>query len=216
MTDEPSDDTPPARSGRERAERVREVLAVVVLSVTAILTAWCGFESSKWGGMMSIEFSQASAARIEAADYASSARDAKAIDLSIYELWVQARATGDTALAEYVEARFTPEFAVAFEDWQQGGESVRSPFKEPSYMPDGTVEAQEASDRADALFAKALESNQRGDNYAILTVLFALVLFFVAVSERSRVHWSGWFLLGLGIVVAIVGIVILVTFPILV
>jgi len=216
VTDEPSDDTPPARSGRERAERVREVLAVVVLSVTAILTAWCGFESSKWGGMMSIEFSQASAARIEAADYASSARDAKAIDLSIYELWVQARATGDTALAEYVEARFTPEFAVAFEDWQQGGESVRSPFKEPSYMPDGTVEAQEASDRADALFAKALESNQRGDNYAILTVLFALVLFFVAVSERSRVHWSGWFLLGLGIVVAIVGIVILVTFPILV
>lgn len=216
MTDEPSDDAPPARSGRERAERVREVLAVVVLSVTAILTAWCGFESSKWGGMMSIEFSQASAARIAAADYASSARDAKAIDLSIYELWVQARATGDTALAEYVEARFTPEFAVAFEDWQQGGESVRSPFKEPSYMPDGTVEAQEASDRADALFAKALESNQRGDDYAILTVLFALVLFFVAVSERSRVHWSGWFLLGLGIVVAIVGIVILVTFPILV
>jgi inner membrane protein involved in colicin E2 resistance len=83
-------------------------------------------------------------------------------------------------------------------------------------VPEGAVEAQRASDRADALLAKALESNQRGDDYAILTVLFALVLFFVAVSERSRMHWSGWFLLGLGIAVAIVGIVILVTFPILV
>lgn len=216
MTDAPSDHVTPARDGRERAERVREVLAVVVLSVTAILTAWCGFESSKWGGMMSIEFSQASGARIEAADAASTARDNRAVDLSIYELWVQARATGDTALAEYVEARFTPEFAIAFEDWQQGGESARSPFKEPSYVPEGAVEAQRASDRADALLAKALESNQRGDDYAILTVLFALVLFFVAVSERSRMHWSGWFLLGLGIAVAIVGIVILVTFPILV
>lgn len=216
MTDAPSDHVTPARDGRERAESVREVLAVVVLSVTAILTAWCGFESSKWGGMMSIEFSQASGARIEAADAASTARDNRAVDLSIYELWVQARATGDTALAEYVEARFTPEFAIAFEDWQQGGESAWSPFKEPSYVPEGAVEAQRASDRADALLAKALESNQRGDDYAILTVLFALVLFFVAVSERSRMHWSGWFLLGLGIAVAIVGIVILVTFPILV
>ncbi|HET6302975.1 DUF308 domain-containing protein [Microbacterium sp.] len=216
MTDEPSDDAPSARDGRERSERVREVLAVVVLSVTAILTAWCGFEASKWGGMMSIEFSQASAARIAAADAASTARDNQAVDLSIYELWVQARATGDTAFAEYVEARFTPEFAVAFEDWQAGGESPRSPFAEPSYVPEGRAEAEEASDRADALFAKALESNQRGDDYALLTVLFALVLFFVAVSERTRMHWSGWFLLGLGIVVAAAGVVILVTFPILV
>nr|WP_179492929.1 hypothetical protein [Microbacterium immunditiarum] len=195
---------------------MREVLAVVVLSVTAILTAWCGFEASKWGGAMSIEFSQASAARIQAADYASTARDNQAVDLSIYELWVQARATGDTSLAEYVEARLTPEFAVAFEDWQAGGEALRSPFAEPSYVPEGTADAEDESARADALFAKALESNQRGDDYALLTVLFALVLFFVAVSERTRMHWSGWFLLGLGIVVAAVGVVILVTFPILV
>ena len=59
----------PAETGRaaeppgpSRWARTREVVAVVVLSITAILTAWCGFEASKWSGMMSIEFSQASSA----------------------------------------------------------------------------------------------------------------------------------------------------------
>jgi hypothetical protein len=46
---------------------VRETVVVIVLSVTAVLAAWCGFESAKWGGEMSIAFSQASSSRIEAA-----------------------------------------------------------------------------------------------------------------------------------------------------
>src|SRR6476620_3630407 len=47
----------------------REVVVVVLLSVTTILTAWVGFQSSKWGGAMSISFSQASTQRIEATRY---------------------------------------------------------------------------------------------------------------------------------------------------
>ena len=46
---------------------LRETVVLVVLSITAVLTAWCGFESSQWSGEMSIAFSEASSARIEAA-----------------------------------------------------------------------------------------------------------------------------------------------------
>ncbi|WP_407319266.1 hypothetical protein UQW22_02460 [Isoptericola halotolerans] len=199
-----------------RLERVREVVAVVMLSLTAILTAWCGFQASKWSGQMSIQFSAASSVRIHSIDLASEARDVQAVDLAIYTQWIQARASGDEDLADYVSARFTPEFAVAFEDWQDHGEELRSPFAEPSYVPEGRAEAAAASDEASQKFAAALESNQRGDNYQLLTVLFALVLFFVAVSERNRVAWAGWFLLGAGILVASVGIVLVATFPVLV
>ncbi|MBD8079543.1 hypothetical protein IF651_10800 [Cellulosimicrobium arenosum] len=192
------------------------MLAVVVLSVTAILTAWCGFESSKWSGQMSIRFSEASSARIESIDLASEARDVTAIDLAIYLQWFDARAAGDTELAEYVQARFTPEFVVAFDDWQAGGETLRSPFAEASYVPEGRAEAAAASTRAEAKFAAALRSNQRGDDYALLTVLFALVLFFVALSERHTERWAGWYLLGAGMVVGAVGVGILVSFPVLV
>ncbi|PRY66979.1 hypothetical protein B0I08_10863 [Glaciihabitans tibetensis] len=207
---------PEKREEKLRSTEVREILAVFVLSVTAILTAWCGFESSKWGGEMSINFSQASAARIKSSDASSEARDARSIDLAIYAQWIDARATGDTALESYVEERFTPEFAVAFADWERDGEQAKSPFAEPSYVPAGQVQAQKFSDEADQKFASALVSNQRGDNYSLLTVLFALVLFFSAMSSRNRFLWVDWVLLGLAIALATTGCVILATFPILV
>lgn len=209
---EPAD----AEARTPTSERVREVVAVVVLSVTAVLTAWCGFESSKWGGQMSISFSEASSARIRAVDLASEARDARALDLTVYAQWVQARAAGDTALEQYVQDRFPPELAVAFDDWQAAGEDLRSPFAEPSYVPEGRTEAEAAARDADRKFEAALRANQRGDDYALLTVLFALVLFFVAVSERNRTRWVAWFLLGVGVVVAVVGVGFLASFPVLV
>lgn len=223
MTD-PTPETPeppeppelPAKPRRSRWSEVREIIAVFLLSVTAILTAWCGFESSKWGGQMSIEFSQASGARIQSVNLASESRDARAVDLTIYAQWVNAVASGDQALADYLRERFTPEFAVAFDDWEGAGHGLKSPFAEASYVPVGTEESAAAAKLADAKFEAALASNQRGDNYSILTVLFAMVLFFTAMSERSRSRWAGWFLLGLGAVVAVAGGVILATFPILV
>jgi hypothetical protein len=209
------DEQPVESRSHRRWSEAREIVAVFLLSITAILTAWCGFESSKWGGQMSIEFSQASSARIQSVDLASESRDWQAVDLAIYMQWVDATASGDTALAEYYEERFTAEFAVAFADGQDGGESVKSPFAEPSYVPVGSEESAEKAKQADAEFAAALESNQRGDNYSLLTVLFAMVLFFTAMSERNRSGWGGWFLLGLGAVVAIGGGIILATFPVL-
>jgi len=92
--------------------RVRETVVLIVLSITAVLTASCGFESSQWGGEMSIAFSDASSARIEAARQSGVANAARQADLTIWGVYVQARARGDTALARYVEQRFTDHFRV--------------------------------------------------------------------------------------------------------
>ena len=59
-------------------KRVIDAIAVFVLSAVAVLTAWCGFQSSKWGGEMSIAFSEASSARVQSIDFASQSRDARA------------------------------------------------------------------------------------------------------------------------------------------
>jgi hypothetical protein len=102
-------DLEPAEEPEKRPPgHVRETVVIVVLSVTAVLTAWCGFESSKWSGEMSIAFSQASSSRIEAARQDGVANAARQADLTIWGVYVQARAQGDTALATYVEKRFTP------------------------------------------------------------------------------------------------------------
>ena len=72
----------PAADARQPVSRWRhrpfiEIVAVAMLSVTAILTAWCGFQASKWSGERAIAFAEASAARVEASDADSEARGSR-------------------------------------------------------------------------------------------------------------------------------------------
>ncbi len=199
-----------------RGRNVREVLTVLVLSLTAVLTAWCGFQSSKWGGEMSIAFSQASTARIQSVSADGQARDARSFDLVIYAQYVDAVAKEDTQLATYIRDRFTPAFRVAFDDWVAHDRALPAPFSEPSYAPQGLAEAKQLSERADARFQAALDNNARGDRYSLLTVLFALVLFFAAMSGRNWRPWAAWTFLGVAVALAVVGVVILSTYPVII
>ena len=196
------------------ARQVRETVVLIVLSVTAVLTAWCGFESAKWSGEMSVAFSEASSSRIEAARQSGVANAARQADLSIWGVYVQARAQGDTALATYVERRFTDHFRVAYQAWIAQGEATSGPFKMKEYVPPGTTEAAAADQYADTRFAEALVYNQSGDNYALLTVLYALVLFFAAASTRLGRSKAQWILIGVASAFLIAATVILATFPI--
>lgn len=75
------------------------------------------------------------------------------------------------------------------------GTSIRVPSRR------GTIQANEAP-----------VNSQRGGNYSLLAVLFALVLFLTAMSQRELVPWMRRVLLGLGILAAIVGVVVMFTF----
>lgn len=211
-----SDDAPTTRT--ERRSRVREIVAVAILTVTAVLTAWSGFEASKWGGEMSIAFSRASSQRVEAARWTATAEAARGYDLQTFAVWLDATAQGDDELATFVEQRFAERFRPAFDEWVasrplQDPDAAASPFALDTYAPPGTTEATEADARADAYFDEALRNNQRGDDYTLLTVLFALVLFFAAMSERARRPLAGHVLLGLAGVLFVLGVILLATFP---
>jgi hypothetical protein len=182
----------PTAGQNVRGEKIRGTLALILLSVTALLTAWCGFEASKWGGEMSIAFSRASAARIEAAKQQGIANNARQQDLTVYGVFLQAEAAGNDQLARYVSNRFSNEFKVAFEAWNTAGRTSGAPFDLPEYVPRGTRDAEAADKRADDMFAQGLQNNQRGDNYTMLTVLAALVLFFTAISERLNRAGLRW------------------------
>jgi hypothetical protein len=213
---EDEDDNWAERVERRTGKTVQEVVTLLVLSLTAVLTAWCGFQSSKWGGEMSIAFSQASSSRIQAASASGLANASRQFDLTIWASYANAVATGEDELRDYIEERFTPEFQVAYDDWVAGGQELKSPFKEPSYVPNGTIEAEELSARADAKFQQALDNNAQGDQYSLLVVLFALVLFFAAMSGRDFAVWVTRAFLGIAIVLLVVGATILVTFPVII
>jgi len=196
----------------------REFTAVVLLSITAIVTAWSGFQSSKWGGAMSISFSQASTARLEAARGESDANRQIAVQVNLYTAWSSAYANDQTALAEYLASQFPEPLASSFKAWraadpENNPEVPRNPFDMPQYQPEGLKVAAEADARADAKFQQALDNNQRGDNYTLLTVIFALVLFFAAVSGRIASPRNQWILLGLAGALFVAGLFALLAMP---
>jgi hypothetical protein len=205
------DESAPAARNHSPAH---ELVAVILLALVAVLTAWCGFQSTKWGGDSSVAFSEASAARIQASDDESEARDARMIDISVFTQWVLAGADDDPSLAEYIEARFSPELTVAFDAWQADGMQERGPFVMDQYVPPGTEQAAESTKKANELQAKALDFNDKGDAYSLMTVLFALVLFLAAIAQRGISLVASRIVLGLAGAIALVGLVVLFTFPI--
>jgi hypothetical protein len=196
----------------------RELTAVILLSVTTILTAWSGFQASKWGGVMSISFSQASAARIEAVGLDGDANRKISVQVSLFTQWLQASASRNTEVAEYLEARFPEPLMSAFTAWQKTDPATNagapsSPFVMDEYVVPEQTAAEAANRRADGLFSQALEANQRGDNYTILTVAFASVLFFAAISGRMKSRRNQWVLLGVGLALFVVAAALLLSFP---
>jgi hypothetical protein len=206
------DDSAP--SPRRHPSQAHELVAVILLSLVAVLTAWCGFQASKWGGDSSVAFNEASDARIDASNFESRARDARALDLAVYAQWVVAEAHGDQGLADYIEARFTPHFDAAFTAWQADGRVENGPFAREEYVPPGTKDAAAALADSDADFQTALDFNEKGDNYSLITVLFALVLFLSAIAQRGISVLASRIVLGLAAVLALGGVVLLFTFPI--
>lgn len=83
----------------------------------------------------------------------------------------------------------------------------------PEYQPPGAALAAQADARADELFDQALVNNQRGDDYTLMTVLFALVLFLTAVSQRLRSTVLTWTVIGGALVLLVVGIGVLIAMP---
>lgn len=196
----------------------RELIAVLLLSVTAILTAWTGFQASKWSGAMSISFSEASSSRIEAARLEAVANRKEAVQVSLFTQWLQAYQVGDDQLTDFLQDRFPEPLATAFPIWLasrplENPDAAPTPFELEEYAVPELAAAGTADARADQRFAQALRYNQRGDNYTVLTIGFATVLFFGALAGRMRSARAQWALLGLGCLGFCVLAVVLLSFP---
>ncbi|HYN57000.1 MAG TPA: hypothetical protein VES03_07365 [Motilibacterales bacterium] len=196
----------------------RDWLVVIVLSVTTILAAWSAFQASKWSGMMSISFSQASSARIEASRLDGDADRVASIQVGLFSQWVRAFADGSQREIEYLQSVFPEPLATAFRAWeaadpQANADVPRTPFAMPEYQIPAEAEAAAADARADAKFTDALAFNQRSDNYTVLTVLFAAVLFFASLTGRARRRTIQNTFLGMALVLLIAASAFLISFP---
>jgi hypothetical protein len=237
-TDLQDERVPPAVTAPEPTDRLEQV-ASIVLAVAVVLTAWAAFEAGKWGGQMSIKFSEAAAARTESTRNDTRAGQLTQIDVAMFIDWVTALSNdlGDGAIPEITSAedyqptpgtvsgflflRMRDEFKPALNAWLatdpiNNPEAPPSPFAMADYRVAESAEADRLAAQADEAAADARSANQNGDNYVLTAVLFAAVLFFSGVASRLQSRWNRRFVNLIGIVGVTVGVVILFSLPILI
>ncbi len=222
MSDPPTDAAPPRDSepdvvsGREKRF---EIVATVLLGLTALATAWSGYQASLWDGIQSSNYTQASALRTQASQKLTEANQFRLGDLSVFENFIDATLDGDTELANFYRQRFRDEFEPAYDAWTAlnpltNPDAPPSPLAMSEYRLPDDQEAADLTARAEAKFKEGEDANSVSDTYTATTLFFAAALFFAAISERFSYQRARAALLGLAVVGLLVGTSILLTQPV--
>lgn len=216
-----------------------ELIATILMALAAILTAWSGFQAAKWGGVQADSFSAAGAARTESTRASTTAGQILQLDVTTFLNWLNAavadlergeipdpqdtggyKPTPDT-LSGFLFERLRPDFEPVLHEWL-----ATEPFDNPSAPPsplamdtysDSVPEEQASIEllaEADSLAATAREANQNSDNYVVLTILSALVIFFAGLASKlSRVR-NQVIALSMGAILFIGTTIVLIALPI--
>jgi len=186
-----------------------EVGSAILMSFAIIASAWCAYQAARWGGVQSIEFSEAAANRNKSMIFASVAGTEVEIDATVFMdyvlLYTQENIT-DEQLDQYEERFFTDRLEVAMEAWLatnplEDPDAPRNPFETEDYQNSNLAIAEATFNLAEMDSNEAKEANQQSDNYVMLTVLFAAVLFFAGVSTKLKIRWIKIGILILGIII---------------
>ncbi len=200
-------------------DRRLEIAATLLLALAAIATAWASYQSSRWHGKQAEAQSASIAARVESTRQANVANRQVQVDLALFTQWVDAYARGETELTDFYRNRFRDEFEPAFEAWVatrplRNPNAPLSPFAMPQYQLAATAEAERLEQGAAGFSEDVRRNIQRADNYLLAVVLFAVSLFFAALSTRLHAFEARVALLGMGYVLFLGTVIWLATQPV--
>jgi hypothetical protein len=215
LTESPEEKpTPPAR-----IERRLELAAVLLLALTTLATAWCGYQAARWSGEQSQHYARAAATRIKSQQAATRAGQHRIDDLLYFNGWLDARNAGNRQLAAIYRARLRPEFVPAFRAWIAqrpftNPRAVPGPLYMPQYRSADLTRSARLDAAADELYEEGTAAKGYDDKYILATVFFAAVLFFAGISLRLDWLPLRIAVLGMALVMLVSGCALVLTLPV--
>lgn len=178
---------------KKRWETFVEIVEVLVLAMVAVATSYSGYAAARWDGRQALLYGHASTDRFRADAASTRGGQELVADASIFTAYLQAHSAGDGRLAAQYVRRFTPDYRAAFDAWL-----TTSPFTNlaapagPALMPQYHNRDLEAAARLNAAAAATFDqgsvARDNAEAYLRDTVLFATVLFVVAIAQRFKVR----------------------------
>jgi hypothetical protein len=194
-----------------------ELAATVLLSLATIAAAWSAYQSTRWGGVQANSYSAAAAKRTEATQQNSIYAAQSQIDVMAWISYLEHRQAGDEPGAAFLQDRFRQEFKPAFDAWMAqaapGAYPPGTPFDLPQYQPEARRLANQLNAEADELAATARRANQLGDNFVLVAVVMASVLFFAGVGTKVKARGTRLFMLFAGFALFVAGVWFMLSMP---
>lgn len=94
-----------------------ELAAAILLAAATVVAAWSAYQSTRWGGVQTVDFSNASALRAQANDTMTIAEAGLEVDVEMFSTWLVLAAEGNERGAEAIRGRMRDEFQPAFNAW---------------------------------------------------------------------------------------------------
>jgi hypothetical protein len=194
-------DTPEAKAGWF------DPVCAIVMAVSSLMTAWCSYQNSKWGGQTGDLAARADKYEREAVALHLDARETRSAYLRLVMEVVDDKLDGREDQAEFYLARFPVELRTAWEKWmtlkpfEKGSAAPAHPFQPEFYTDPFDEKIRMARNAAHQAEDEARITGQTASSYLSNTVLLATVLFFAGTAgkfDQRRVRWASlWFALAL-------------------
>ncbi len=194
-----------------------ELAATLLLALATIASAWSAYQATRWGGVQANAYSAAGATRSESVRASNTALAERQVDVATFIGWLDAYAAERPVLKAFYEDRFRAEFKPAFQAWLGSVPAGSVPDGSPFSMPEYQLAAQQESDQlltqAEDLAAEARAANQTGDNFILVAVLMASVLFFAGVGTKFKGTITRRTMISMAAVVFMIGLVVIASLP---
>ena len=194
------------------------IVEAALLALVAVLAAYSGFASAKWGTESSLKLAKANTERNLASRAELVGLSTKNFDGLTFNAWFSAYLSGNQTGMTVAEHRFRPQFDVAFKAWLATDPVHQSERSEGADVHAGVRPTRpghgDALDaKADALYAEGVAAGGHSDDYVRTTVFLATVLFLVGISGHFRVRSARIGLIAVGGVILVISIVFLIDLP---
>jgi hypothetical protein len=171
-------------------DRFLELIAVILLGVTTVGTAWCGFQAARWSEENGDLTRIASERHVEGARLFGLATQRVTYDSMVVAKYAEASQQRNTALLKfYRRSVVRPDFLPVLDRWEAGvkaGNSAVGVFEDKEYLAGQFADYDKTVAEAEQATRDSENANQVADAYVGTTILLAVSLFFAGVTSSFR------------------------------
>ncbi|HZO86346.1 MAG TPA: hypothetical protein VFC26_14095 [Verrucomicrobiae bacterium] len=196
-----------------------EPLALVLLSLATVGTAWCSFEAAAWGSVAQRTMNMSAASSRRAAADQLQAYQMALLDVMLFSQHINARATSNDTLARFYAERFRGEAKTAFDSWMatqpfDNPNAPPHPFVTNLYKPRLLEQSRAEEAEGQRLWLQAGEAGRTSRGYVLITVLLASALFCGGIASKFETPWIRRSAVALGLAAFLFAAVRLLSLPI--